>query len=845
MAAAGLVAASKLRSSPGPTGAETEFSSKWQRTPDRVWIGAEYWANPLQDWRIAGGRLECTRAAPWRNVQLLTRDLLAANRGAAFAVTVGRHAKGNVGETSGSVGFSIGIRGPLDDYRNHLIFGTGLEAGVSPGGQLFIARGQEIETAAARLDAESIRLQLKIAPEGDRCRITLTALDPSSGNVLGFVEAVNIDPDELAGNIGLATNFSRFIPEGAPPVWRGEGKWKEGVDEFWFDALEVSGGKVAAHPEREFGAILFSQYTLSRGVLKLTAQMPPLGADDSQEVRLDVQEQGGWREAGVAKIHPEARTAEFRLESWSGGKAVPYRLRYQERFNDGTVREHVWAGTFQRDPVDQDEIRVADVSCNYHTTFPNAPFVAHMAALKPHLLAFVGDQFYESSGGYGTRNGPLDMAILDYLRKWYLHGWTWRELTRDIPSIDLPDDHDVYQGNIWGEGGIPTHGAWEKGGYGHDPSWVNVVHRTMTSHHPDPYDPAPIEQGISVFYSHMIYGGVSLAIIADRQFKSGPQGKVPPTGDRGDHVIDPNFDPKTADVPGLKLLGDRQLHFLQDWLTDWRGAEMKAVISQTIFTALPTTHGAKREVFVADYDTNGWPQTSRNHALKLMRKAFAFHLAGDQHLPAVVQYGVDEHGDAPVAFAGPAVNVGFQRWFEPKTPGRNRLPGAPANTGEFLDSFGNPMTVLAVANGAPYPRQTPIEQVQDKASGLGIVCFDKRRRLIRIECWPYLVDPTRPDSQFPGWPVTVRESDNYGRKPVAYLPRLRFAEGKRPALQVIDSKSGELVYTLRAAAAEFQPHVFAPGKYTVEVSDPDSGKSRRYPDLEALPQNPQILDVVL
>src|SRR5204863_121822 len=81
------------------------------------------------------------------------------------------------------------------------------------------------------------------------------------------------------------------------------------------------------------------------------------------------------------------------------------------------------------------------------------------------LLAFVGDQFYESTGGYGVVRQPLDTAILDYLRKWYMHGWTWRELTRDRPSLSLPDDHDVYQGNVWGDGGAPKRATQERGGY--------------------------------------------------------------------------------------------------------------------------------------------------------------------------------------------------------------------------------------------------------------------------------------------------------------------------------------------------------------------------------------------
>src|SRR5437763_9437170 len=52
-----------------------DFASNWDQSPDRVWLGPEYWANPLQDWRVAGGRIECIKAAANRNVHLLTRQL--------------------------------------------------------------------------------------------------------------------------------------------------------------------------------------------------------------------------------------------------------------------------------------------------------------------------------------------------------------------------------------------------------------------------------------------------------------------------------------------------------------------------------------------------------------------------------------------------------------------------------------------------------------------------------------------------------------------------------------------------------------------------------------------------
>ena len=88
-------------------------------------------------------------------------------------------------------------------------------------------------------------------------------------------------------------------------------------------------------------------------------------------------------------------------------------------------------------------------------------------------------------------------------------------------------------------------------------------------------------------------------------FKSGLKEFAPKTqGERADHVLDPEFDPNTADTDGAELLSDRQLVFLREWSVDWRGAKMKAVISQTIFTSMAITHGPERMRLVADYDSN-------------------------------------------------------------------------------------------------------------------------------------------------------------------------------------------------------------------------------------------------
>lgn len=750
--AAAVTAATVASSLPARAAdAKAAFTVPFTNMPDRLWTGPDTWANPLQDWRIASGRLECVNAALDRSLHLLTYGLAATGE-IQMSIRLGRIDGKLPGK--GSAGFRIGIQGQLPDYRNGLIQRKGLDAGITADGGLFIGDVHAATAGAVKIaDLDAVELRLSSTGKGDMSTLTLTA--HHGDTELGKVTKDSIPAARLAGGIALVNNFGEIGGQGGGGGARRQqqqqaNKPGPGTGKFWFADWTLAGSRIEAHPERAFGPILFNHYTLGAGILKMTAQMPPIGEKDPQTVRLQTKDGQNWKTIAEEKIHPDARTAVFRIEGWNDKADVPYRLAY-----GAAGSEHFYEGTVRRDPVDQEQLTVADVSCNTHQAFPNAPFVANMAKLNPDVLAFVGDQFYESSGGYGTVRKPTDVAILDYLRKWYLHGWTWRELTKDRPSLCLPDDHDVYQGNIWGEGGAPEKGTQEMGGYEMPAQWVNVVHRTMTSHHADAYDPTPILQDITAYYGPWTYGRISFAVLADRMFKSGPEGKVPPTKDRGDHVKDPNWDPKSADVPGLQLLGQRQMKFLRAWATDWRNADMKAVISQTIFSGVATTHGGQREVLRADYDSNGWPQTPRNEALRVIKQANAVHIAGDQHLPAVIHYGIDQHRDGPVAFAGPAVNCGYPRWFEPKQPGQNRAPGAPEFTGDFPDQFNNPMTVLALANGAVEPRKTVMEQLHDKASGLGLVRFNKKQRTVTFECWPFLADVTQPKAQFPGWPVKI------------------------------------------------------------------------------------------
>lgn len=813
--ATGAVLAPRLLAAAGNP---PEFRSDWHLCADRVWPGPDYWTNPLQDWRIAQGRLECIKAAPGRNIHVLTRHLGEHPGSLQMSVRLGAI------EGKGSAGFVIGAQGPLKEYRNNLIFGTGLNVGIRANGELFIGTGPRAGISKFAGNIESLELRLSAEPAGESYRVRVSAHDATGGRTLGEVERSDIPSAWLVGNLALGANFGSPQP---PPARRAQ-QPQEGAAQpppagpWWFADWRISGSKVESQPDHAFGPILFTQYTLHERTLKLTAQMPPLGASDNQTVRLEVKRSWAWKPVAEGAIHPQARTVTFRLTDWNDGRDAEFRVVYDLRQTTGASRRFHYRGLIRRDPRDARELSVADISCNAHYAFPNVDAAKRMLQLNPDLVAFTGDQYYEPSGGFSIDRSSVEHSILDVLRKWYLHGWTWRELTLGRPSISLPDDHDVYHGNLWGEGGAAAPGtgsvAESKGGYKMFAEFVNVVHRIQTSHHPDSNAPAG-KQHITGYYGPLTYGRVSFALLADRQYKSGPDGKVPPTkSGRADHVIDPGFDPKSANVPGLELLGDGQMKFLEAWARDWRGADMKAAISQTLFTAMATHHGKYDGLLIADYDTNAWPQDARNAAVRELRRAFAFHLAGDQHLPAVVHYGVDEHRDAVAAFASPAINNLYPRWFRP--------PGTDRTTGDFRDSFGHPLTVLACANPLKDVRKGVLEAETDKVAGLGVVRFDKRDRTIRIDCWPLLADVSKPGTQFAGWPVVVHQLDNYARKAVAQLPELVIRGDKAPVVEIVDESTGEMSYSLRLNQSRWRPFAFAEGPHTIQVLPSGPGKSK-------------------
>ncbi len=821
-------------------------SDKLKSEPDtsaRPWIGRQYWSNPLQDWQFRNGRMECVVSGGDRNVFLLTEDLSDKQEPFLIEVRLG-HLDAQPSLTEGFVGFRIGIKGDSSDYRDVAIYGLGLNAGVLEDGSLFIA---EPDKSAQRVPAfpSSIRLRLEARPTGSGYTVQLSAWD-DRGQRVASLSRQGISGNLLSGGIALVCSAGPHDisqrPEDRQHTMSGwvmprrnkrEGNWR-----FWFSDLQISGSKVQTYPDRAFGPILWTMYTVSRNTLKLTAQMAPVG-NRSERVGLQVSRHGNWTTIASSAIDDLSRTATFRVTDWDSSTDLPYRVTYAM---DG---EHQYGGTIRRNPIDKPKLTIGVLSCLNDYGFPHTDLQTSIGHFGCDLLAFEGDQIYERVASYGIQRLPLEPATLDYLRKWYLFGWSFRDLMRDVPSICMADDHDVFHGNVWGAGGKKADGVGQpgqdSGGYIEPAAWVNMVQRTQTSHLPDPHDPTPVLQNIGVYYTELHWGGVSFAILEDRKWKSAPKMMVPVAEIVNGWAKNPNYyAARDGNVAGAELLGRRQLEFLDQWAREWRGTWMKAVFSQTLFANVgtlpppantdavcPTLPILKPgeyppdDILTADHDSNSWPQSGRNASLRAFRRACAVHLCGDQHIGSTVQYGVDKWNDASYALCSPALSNLFpRRWF-PAQPGKNSLPYSPRNTGEFIDGFGNKMTVHAVFN--PMQMEAVPKPLMDRSPGYGIVELNRTSHEITFAVWPRRLDPrTTGAKPVDGWPVRFHPIDNGWSSGPYVLPQVT-AEGRTGfCVQVIDELRNEVIYTLRVPGNSFVAPVHEEGTYTVRVFDPDS-----------------------
>lgn len=813
----------------GPT--KTAFKSNWENWPTMKWIGPEFWGNRLQDWELVDGKACAVISAPNRALHILTHQLGEDLRDFNQAVTLHWENSELINHPEAYVGFRLGAKGRFPDYRSAAVFGEGLDLGVNGEGKVFIREQRSNENLDLN---QPILLSLKAEYQGNK--YTLTLLAKQNELEVKVVDS-ELESASLVGNIALVAHCPSDLGSENPLVSIGD----------WM----FSGDKIEEYADQLFGPICFAQYTLHEGLLKMTAQLAPVEEIEGVNISLQIKNGMQWETLQEADMDPLGRIAQFRIPEWRHHETIAFRVHLEIPLKN-KIQDFDYYGEIAKEPEAKENLKVAVFSCNADHGFPDQEVSYHVNKHQPNMALFLGDQFYEGTGGFGIQTDRIEKSSLDYLRKWYMFGWSYRDIFRRIPTAFIPDDHDVYHGNVWGEGGehAPTDEGWgyvaqDQGGYKMSPQWVNMVQATQTSHLPDPFDPRPVKQGINVYYTDWNYGGVSFAILEDRKFKSAPKNVLPAEAKvQNGFIQNTEFDIKEYYDIDAELLGKRQMDFLEKWAEDWgANIQMKAVCSQTNFCTVATLpEGSIIDEIVprlpipekgeyvdgdaptSDMDSNGWPQKGRDEALRTIRKAFALHIAGDQHLASTVHYGVDEFRDSGYAFAGPALNnLWPRRWWPQVSAEHQPIPGKNKNTGDFIDGFGNKMTIHAVAN--PYKTGFEPSRIYDRGTGYGIITFNKADRKIKIECWPRNVDPiANPSGQYEGWPIEISQEDNYARKAFGYLPEVQVKGAVNPLLQVVNESTGELEYAIRLNSISLKPKVFSEDTFTVNLLDADSGK---------------------
>lgn len=751
-AAAGVVAASSVL--PRQLAAAAVPAEEW-------WLGPDLWANRLQDWCVRNGRITCVAPAGQRRVRtaaLLTKRL---NGGPArLVVQTGTNTTG-----AGFSGFLVGTGESGTDYRRAALV---LSASGQAGGMLCVyesdgrvrfrehtdesaptAYGELPSTssgpAPARFRGDKVKLTLAVAPEsGGRLTLTLTAVDVTTKALRSQAVLSGVDPARVKGGISLVS--SGFPKPGAT---------------YWFSGLQTLDAGFDVFPERTMGPIAGVLFSLAGTTLKMTAQLMPMLPRANDAVTLELRDPvtNAWVSRANAPVGA-GFTALLRVEGWDTSRGRDYRVVFSRGGTfEGSVPAEPSTGELRvvtlscakasHRPIDQatsSQPRVAGEQAlglysSRNVWFPHEQLAAGISAQKPDLLVAMGDQIYEN---HPTAKDRAPAPELDFLYKYLLWLWSFRDITRRTPCLVMVDDHDVFQGSIWGEGGIPLPaGATSSaGGYANAPEWVNVVQRVQCGHNPDPVDPSPVAQDITVYFTTFTYGGVDFVLLEDRKFKTGSDQKDP------------------AGIPiateALQLLGPRQEALLQQVVDSGTGRP-RVVLTQSLYGCLQTTGDGRPG---KNPDSNGWPPAGRARALASITAMGAVMLSGDTHLAALVR-----HVDGPLQFSGPAGSASYARWFEPAAPLAN--PGALPYTGDYVDGFGNRLQVLAVAN--PHVSQATwlgaggTNDFGDRAlkeEGYGLLEVDMRNRRHIFQAWRWDVDPTAPGATpMPGWPYELSFDD--------------------------------------------------------------------------------------
>ncbi len=753
----------------------------------RAYLGPELWGNRSQDWSVEAGKVVSQPdgiAIPMRTAHLIAYSLEENPLPFTLAVELELGSDPMDGEMAG---FLIGAGAGKLHYKAAALvqgyagLGGGIlalvektEDGLYP---VFRDMGVDFETreypklearalkASGPLPNRPIRLILSGTPQDDgNYTLLLEALDRDTDEALAQTQLEAVDPSLLRGGVALASHFpdvgSRHV----------------------FSDLRASEGRLERHAERLLSPIAGALYSNAEGVLKVGVQIMPYG-EALYKNPSDREGVNAYRRPTVSLLARPAGSQEnyrslarpigislpdyhalFRIQNWDASQDWEALVVFTDE--RGTESSH--SLFIRSEPAEADEIKFVGLSCmgvmgrfatqivgdpkGHHVVgrwtpanmyFPFSNLTQSIAQKDPDIAVFQGDQIYEHMpvvDGW-NKGSPYN----EFLYKWLIWHWAFRDIAAVRPCLLQTDDHDVYQGNIWGDGGvIALSGDNRDGGYIKSSSMVNLVQRVMTGHNPDAYDVGPTPAGIVNYYSRFKYGKLDIALLEDRKFKTPPS--------------------RETESGELSLLGEGQMRMLKEWAEEKDPDKFNLVLSQTIYAGIGIRPQTGEQF--SSTDTNGWPKAERDRAVELFSKAGAFIFSGDQHLTTLAKVYTGDEASYVHQFSTPAVGMIWWRWWYPRSDSNYE--------GSFKDSFGNRFEMLAAANPqrrdlmgfyVNQPSHLVPEELWQKGvgrerrpqlnDGFGMLRIDFLDRTVTVESWPYHTQDVSDDSQqFPGWPQT-------------------------------------------------------------------------------------------
>ena len=750
---------------------------------DSLWLGGEWWGNRLQDWSMRDGAIVFSGKPkhPMPVATWLAGEIKPGGEGFTASVTVDFGANARRGDSWAGVLLGIGA-GELDAGLLTHVFGLGGKGGglvvaIAPDGTLTL-RDRRIENSRDAIILATgerspemhdpgpylLEINAKSSPDG----IELLAVSKLDGKVISSLEVGDLERAALDGGIGLIVQ---------PP------KKNDAAFHPAFAGFHIDGGSVMRAPERRFGPVAGIQFTTGAHGLKLSAQCVPTGPSAKAapslypQARLDYRAKGAhaWSPGPVVAISAPSHTAVFDLPDWNRKTAVDIRVVPIDAHGRDAAEEFFYSGTVPAEPSGR-ELRIAQFHCprmlgvgndepytavprehsferftRRNLLLPNESALNRIREQLPDLLLFTGDQLYEGVPTRPEFDATGAPVFEDYLYKWMVFLRAFGSLTRTVPAVTMPDDHDVFLGNFWGWSGNPPPGQPGKPGFkrGHGwpfpPAFYNLVVATQSAHLPAPLGAPATPKGLHSYGTVMDFGGASFAIVEGRSHKS------PPLEQFRDH-------PENA-----SLLGADQEAWLEAWPDRLANDVPRFVVTQTYFVNAMTD--AKGNISHDVIDSDGWPKPARDRAVRLFKDAGAVLLAGDIHNSVLLKLGVDGPDDGPYQFIPLAFGQFFQRWWEPATPGGGWKPGDQPYTGRFSDVLGSPFRVIACANAKISMREAAEAGFQARGrlivdpdltqSGYGLVVVDRDKGVLRFEHWNRDAEEGQPSTQFPGWPVEV------------------------------------------------------------------------------------------